>query len=83
LKVKVHDKTGRKTVAKVVGATSSEVFYFVLVFYVSLFCKHVRLLCVFLIKLLTYHTTEPFYGPFPGPPGWAGATSGLYDARED
>ena len=30
--------------------------------------------------LLTYFTTpQPFYGPFPGPPGWAGARRELLD----
>jgi len=81
LKVKVHAKTGRKTVAKVVGVTLSEGFLLCLtVFYVSLFCKHVRLSCVFLIKLLTYHTTQNrFTALFPGPPGWAGTRRELLD----
>jgi len=30
--------------------------------------------------MLHYHTTpQPFYGPFPGPPGWAGARRELLD----
>jgi len=32
---------------------------------------------------LEHHTQpQPFYGPFPGPPGWAGARRGLLDFME-
>ena len=32
---------------------------------------------------LEHHTPpQPFYGPFPGPPGWAGARRGLLDFME-
>ena len=35
--------------------------------------------CCYCCILNTNTTTQPFYGPFPGPPGWAGTRRELLD----